>query len=295
MSILSDTLSRKITVLTKEQLQGASKIDNYTFEGCNLLTSVDMPDSIESIGKSAFQDCTSLSEIKIGKNVKKIESWSFAGCPKLTKIIFTSQLQSIDGFLFYQSYNLVDVVTENLSPYCEFIGSETFKNTLWYKNMPENSMILMANGRILIHNKIIRPGSGFVIPDTVINLASYSCENYRGVVDSTFTSVVIPDTVEIVLNKVFSSQDSLKQITVGSSVRKIGYKLCPGSNITTLIFRQPKDMYIELPKAGEDTGIYGGKSSASIDIYTYNEMLKAYDWAKDNVSATIHPLSEAPA
>ena len=54
-------------------------------------------------------------------------------------------------------------------------------------------------------------------------------------------------------------------------------------------------MYIELPKAGEDTGIYGGKSSTSIDIYTDNEMLKAYDWAKDNVTATIHSLSEAPA
>lgn len=50
MSIFSDTLSKKITVLTKEQLQGASKITDYTFEGCNLLTSIDMPDSIESIG-----------------------------------------------------------------------------------------------------------------------------------------------------------------------------------------------------------------------------------------------------
>lgn len=294
MSILSDTLSRKITVLTKEQLQGASKIANYTFEGCNLLTSVDMPDSIESIGSSVFRDCTSLSEIKIGKNVKKIGDWAFAGCPKLTKIIFTSQLQSIESALFYQSYNLVDVVTENLSPYCEFTGSNIFNDTLWYKNMPEDSMILIANEKILINNKITKPGSGFVIPDTVINLASYSCASYRGG-DSTFTSVVIPDTVEIVLNNVFSSQNSLKQITVGSSVRKIGYKLCPGSNITTLIFRQPKDMYIKLPKAGEDTGIYGGKNSASIDIYTDNEMLKAYDWAKDNVTATIHPLSEAPA
>ena len=79
MSILSDTLSRKITVLTKEQLQGASKIDGYTFDNCNLLTSVDMSDSIESIGFSAFENCTSLSKVNIGKNVKVIEPYGFSG------------------------------------------------------------------------------------------------------------------------------------------------------------------------------------------------------------------------
>lgn len=292
MSILSDTLSRKITVLTKEQLQGASKIADYTFENCNLLTSVDMPDSIELIDNLAFSKCTSLSKVNIGKNVKVIGFMVFQDCSKLSKIILTEQIQSIGVSAFENCIALANISTENLNPYCE-LYAKSFRNTKWLNNMPVESMVLIANGKILLDNKVTKPSAGFIIPNTVINLASYSCQKYSST-DSNFTKAVIPDTVEIIQDSVFYNQNSLKQITVGSSVRKIGHALCTES-ISTLIFRQPADMYIELPKPGEDTGIYGGKSSISVDIYTDNKMLKAYDWAKDNVTATIHPLSEAPA
>lgn len=292
MSLLSDTISKKITTLTKEHLQGISKIADYSFYKCSLLTSVDIPDSVESIGNFAFSNCTKLAKLNIGKNVKSIGSQAFLKCTGLFTVDLPNGLEYI-GASAFDSSNLGTVSSENISPYCTILA-DAFKRTPFLTDQIV-SMLCIANGKILLTNKTTTPSVNLIIPSTVVNLACNSCAVYNNTVDSNFTSMIIPDTVEIVQNSVFDGQTSLTKITVGSSVRKIGYKLCPGSNITALIFRQPKDMYVELPKPGEDTGIYGGKSSISVDIYTDNEMLKAYDWAKDNVTATIHPLSEAPA
>lgn len=270
MSLLSDLLSRNIVSVNKSQLEGATKLKLGAFQNCTKLLSIELPDTIETIESYAFTNCTSLKKFTLGENY--IKSWTaVGGLPE----------------------SVSEVKIEDINPYSN-LSYLLFSNTNWYKAFLDDEMICVAKGQILIGNKISKPSTGFNIPSTVINLADYSCQKYGDTADSNFISFAIPDTVEIIGGSVFNAQP-LKTIIVPASVKEIRGILTCGTTTTTLIFRQPEDMYIKLPTPGQNSGIAGNKTSRSMDIYTDNKMLKAYNWAKDNVTATIHPLSEAPA
>lgn len=270
MSLLSDLLSRNIASINKNQLNGITKIKQHAFANCKKLTTIELPDTVENIESFAFDNCPLLKNFIMGKNY--IKNWQLFGA-------------------LPQSVSKVEI--EDINPY-SFLSRALFSSTAWYGSFPSGAMICAAKGRILIGHKVSKPSAGFNIPSTVINLADNSCAEI-GNADSNFTSFEIPDTVEIVGSELFGGSYPLKTITIPASVKEIRGKLVCGTNTTTLIFRHPADMYIKLPTPGEGSGIAGNKTSRSMDIYTDNKMLKAYDWAKDNVTATIHPLSEAPA
>ncbi len=52
--------------------------------GCESLTSIDIPDSVTSIGNSAFDGCKSLKSIVIPDGVTNIGKGAFYGCDALT-------------------------------------------------------------------------------------------------------------------------------------------------------------------------------------------------------------------
>ena len=273
MGLFQDLLAHKITSLSKEQLNGVIYIRPNCFYKQTKLTQVEIPDSVECIGSTAFNGCSALKKITFGKKISYIGGLVFGGCSAL-----------------------VEIDTDNINPYCIFNSLELGIDEIpWYTNHPEGSMITMAAGQILIGNKISTPSLGFNIPDTVKNIAPYGCERYGDTVDSDFTSIVVPDTVEMIQASAFSGQTALTKITIGASVKRITGTITPGTNVKNVIFRQPAGMTIELPTAGADYGMFYDKSSYSLDVYTDNEYIQNYDWATDNVTVTIHPLSEAPA
>ena len=63
MSLLSDLLSKKLTSVTKEQLDGATMIKNAAFYNQANLVSLGIPYSVEYISINAFIGCTALKEI----------------------------------------------------------------------------------------------------------------------------------------------------------------------------------------------------------------------------------------
>lgn len=270
MSLLQDLFSRKLTVLTKEQLNGATNIIDAAFLKQNLLTSVEIPDSVINIGAYAFYDCSSLKKIVFGRNVSNIRTMCVDGCTLLE-----------------------DVDTEKMNnPYCYISTNSGLTESPWYNNQPEGSMITIANGQILVGNKISTPSAGFEIPATVKTLAGKACALYGSTVDTNFTHAVVPDTIEMTQASIFSGHKNLTQITIGSNVHTMTSEFHDPANTTSLtsvIFRQPAGMVVNLP----ESGLFDTKSSCSLNIYTDNEYIRNYDWAGDNITATFYPLSEA--
>lgn len=70
------------------------------FLGCINLVSIDLPDSLTTIGVSAFEDCRSLESISIPIGVKAIPARAFYTCLSLESVTMTNSVESIGDEAF---------------------------------------------------------------------------------------------------------------------------------------------------------------------------------------------------
>ena len=74
---------------------GVESIPNFAFYQCRSITFLNIPSSVKSIGSSAFEDCTGLKSAYFTEGVESIGGSSFEGCTNLSTIILPSSLTSI--------------------------------------------------------------------------------------------------------------------------------------------------------------------------------------------------------
>ena len=83
-----------------------TSIGNSAFYGCDSLTNINIPDSVTSIGNSAFDGCKSLTNINIPDCVTSIGKSAFAWCYSLTSINIPDSVTSIGDKAFYECKKL---------------------------------------------------------------------------------------------------------------------------------------------------------------------------------------------
>lgn len=81
---------------------------------------------------------------------------------------------------------------------------------------------------------------------------------------------------------------SSETFVIPKSVKYFG-KVCMGSmtSLTSLTFNHSSVDKVVLPQAGDGSGFLYNKTAKTMTIYTDNETIKNYDYAADNVTATI--------
>ena len=84
-------------------------IADNAFYYCTAMTSVTIPDSVETIGKWAFAGCIGLTEIVLPDSVTEIGEGAFHGCSNITKFTFSKNLVKIDDFAFYGCTGLTEL------------------------------------------------------------------------------------------------------------------------------------------------------------------------------------------
>ena len=89
---------------------GVTSIGNAVFRGCDELAAVgsseltdgvlDLPDSIKSVGSSAFEGCTSIKEIKLGSGAESLGGFAFANCTGITSLTVPANVTSMERGVF---------------------------------------------------------------------------------------------------------------------------------------------------------------------------------------------------
>jgi hypothetical protein len=77
-----------------------TSIGGSAFLGCTSLTSITTPDGVTSIGNNAFRSCTSLTSITIPDGVTRIRGSAFEDCASLTSITFLGTAPTVDADTF---------------------------------------------------------------------------------------------------------------------------------------------------------------------------------------------------
>ena len=84
----------------------SSSASDFRIEGGVLVkyrgteTNVSIPDTVEVIGKSAFEDNTRVELVVIPKSVKRIESYAFWGCDNLDTVVLGKGLTDVGDYAF---------------------------------------------------------------------------------------------------------------------------------------------------------------------------------------------------
>ena len=101
------------------------------------ITSITIPNSVTSIGNSAFWGCKSLTSITIPNSVTSIGDEAFRWCKSLTSITIPNSVTSIGDNAFRFDSNLSNVVVEP-------------GNSIYHSK--DNCLIETASGELLINN-----------------------------------------------------------------------------------------------------------------------------------------------
>ena len=102
-----------------------------TFYGCSSLTSIDIPNSVTSIGNEAFTNCTSLSSCTFeeGSQLTSIGNYVFQGCISLTSIDIPNTVTSIGQYAFSNCSGLTSCTFEEGSQLTS-IGERAFQQCI---------------------------------------------------------------------------------------------------------------------------------------------------------------------
>ncbi|MEO1859954.1 MAG: leucine-rich repeat domain-containing protein [Verrucomicrobiales bacterium] len=100
-----------------------TSIGQSAFFQCTSLTSITIPDSVTSIGGNAFLGCSSLISITIGDNVTSIGDWAFNLCTGLTSITIGASVTSIGEMAFWDCTSLTGITFRGNAP---TLGGDVF-------------------------------------------------------------------------------------------------------------------------------------------------------------------------
>ena len=90
-----------------------TSIGSSAFRGCSGLTSVSIPNSVTSIGDFAFANCSGLKSVTIGNSVTSIGDYAFSGCSGLTSVSIPNSVSAIGDFAFAGCIGLTSVSIPN--------------------------------------------------------------------------------------------------------------------------------------------------------------------------------------
>ncbi len=221
--VLMDTTSEDITSCTI--YPNCKVIYEYAFDGCSSLTSIEIPDSVTSIGGCAFASCSSLTSIEIPDSVESIGEYAFDGCSSLTSIEIPDSVTSIGEGAFAYCSRLRSITVTADNPAYQDIDGVLFNKSgtelVCYPAGKTNTAYSIPAGVTSIGGWAFSGCDNLTsieIPDSVTSIGG----DYAFASCSSLTSIAIPDSVTSIGFEAFAGCSSLTSVTIGYSVTSIG-------------------------------------------------------------------------
>ena len=241
------------------------------FKGAPNLTSIEIPDSVTSIGTLAFDGCSSLTSIEIPDSVTSIGDYAFDGCSSLTSVVIGNSVTSIGYNAFRSCSSLIYNEYDN----AYYLGNSSNPYLLLFK--AKNQEITSCNIKSktkCIYSEAFSDCSSLTSVEIPYGVTCIGAHAFDGC--SNLTSVEIPNSVTSIGNYVFYDCSSLTSIEIPYGVTRIGN----GAFRECYVLRS-----IEIPDSVttiSQYAFYNCRNLTSINFTGTKEQWKAiskgYDW-----------------
>ncbi len=179
---------------------GVTTIGTYAFGSCASMTSIEIPNSVTSIGHHAFT-YAGLTSVDIPNSVTSVGKGAFYYCGALTSINIPSSVTSFPDYVFSYCSGLKSV---NIPNSVTSIGVNAFFNCTGLTSID------IPNSVISIGSSAFDGCTGLTsidIPNSLTSIGEYAFANCSGL-----TSATIPSSVTKIDGYAFASCEGLKKI-----------------------------------------------------------------------------------
>ena len=219
-------------ILDVEIQSGVTSIGEGVFYSCEMLRSVQLPDTLREIGAEAFSD-NRLKTVQLPDNLETIGDHAFYHCLNLTDFVVGNNCKgfcAIDGVLFTKDKSeLVQYPVGNTrSSYTVPDGVKKLRDSSFYKALSLTKVALpdsletigVATFRqcLLLHE--------VKMPKTLQEMgwwAFVSC--------SALVSIVVPEGITVIADNTFNSCTLLRTISLPKSLQRIEHDAFYGCNL----------------------------------------------------------------
>ncbi len=274
--------------------EGVISIGNSAFDNCTELVEVDISSTVEKIGENAFRNCYSLPTITIPKNVKSIGKMAFYYCYSLAEVEICDGVEEIGEWLFYYCTALtgveipdsVTMLGESVFNQCTQIESATigngvvelpsylFSGCYKLKDITIGSNVKKigyqafsgCNGLENVYVESLLQWCGIEFAYNDSNPMYYADNLYIN--GEVIEDLVIADGTEKIGKYAFYNMDSIKSVTIPSTLKVIEEGAFDGCNSIESLYIKEIKTWCEL-----DIKSYSAKINYSGHMYVDGEIL----------------------
>ena len=286
-------LSEKVTNDGKDYTLtaiNAFAFGNYN-NGCTSLSSITLPNTVESIGQLAFYKCSNLTRVDLGNSINSIGDNAFSYNYSLSEIVLNvAEPFAINENVFTgisESVISLKVPEESKN---EFATHDSWKYFSIYGNFTVdniNSRILdnsknvelisgsCNNGELEIGSQVYHLGNFY----NIIGIGKYAFWKEYSSCTGAITSLIIPNTITYIEESAFRDNTELTSISIGNGLESIGkFAFRNNSSLTDFSIDVEEPISLSYTYAFDDIilnnvtlNVPEGSENAYADAYIWDE------------------------
>lgn len=220
---------KSLATVTFAEGSQLKSIGGSAFSGTNpahpRFKEIKIPDSVETIGTSAFHNCQDLESITLPASLKTIESSTFSDCRNLSEVKLPASLEAIQSYVFG--------------------GCSALETVFYYGSLEQWSKINVAKGFLgssspsLVTDdytaQFIPVRDDAYPPPKTVTITKYTGKESTVILPSTINSTINSWPVTKIEEDAFQDNTTITSVTIPANVTEIGSNAFAGcTNLTSV-------------------------------------------------------------